>query len=89
MVTFTVQSPDDLKAMREALKNHLQWIEADLTGFTSIRALHEATSRIGGFDIEYRQLREQSGMDDAVGDLDWRGNPATVDVSDRGLLTGS
>jgi hypothetical protein len=61
LVTFTVQSAEDLKAMREALKDHVEWFETDLTGFTTIRSLNDAASQGSGFDIKYQHVREILG----------------------------
>lgn len=44
LVTFTVQKPADLDAMRSALGSQVAFFEADLTGFTTTRALRQAAS---------------------------------------------
>lgn len=43
-VTFNVTSAADLDSMRRTLGDLIDYIEADLTGFTSIRALQEAAA---------------------------------------------
>lgn len=58
LMTLTVDSQDDLEAMREALKDYITFFEADLTGFTTIRALRDAASKGIGSGIEYRVLQE-------------------------------
>jgi hypothetical protein len=70
LVTFTVQSAEDLKAMREALKDHIEWFEVDLTGFTTIRSLHDAAIHGSGFDIKYQRLREILDHHDDAGTAD-------------------
>jgi hypothetical protein len=77
-MTITVESQDDLKAMRDALKDYITFFEADLTGFTTIRALRDAASQGIGSEIEYRALQELPW------DEDWFGGArSTVEVSCR------
>lgn len=58
LAAFTVESSSDLEAMRTALKDDIDYFEADLIGFTSIRALHDAAGHgpDNEFHIPYRAL---------------------------------
>jgi hypothetical protein len=67
LVTFTVDSDEDLSAMRKALADQVSFFEADLAGFTTIRGYQEAAAlasqapsdaKTAGFNIPYRVLRE-------------------------------
>lgn len=67
LVIFTVDSEEDLSAMRRALAEQVSFFEADLAGFTTIRGYQEAASlaaqtptdaKSAGLDIPYRVLRE-------------------------------
>lgn len=75
LMTLTVVSQDDLEAMREALKDYITFFEADLTGFTTIRALRDAASKGIGSDIEYRTLQELPW------DEEWYDSRSAVEVS--------
>jgi hypothetical protein len=50
-VTFSVNSKADLDSMRTALGNMIEYMEADLTAFTSIRAFTEAAGTGANRDI--------------------------------------
>lgn len=53
-MTFTVQKPADLDAMRSALSSQVSFFEADLTAFTTTRALQQAAESSKGRDIPFQ-----------------------------------
>jgi hypothetical protein len=67
LLTFTVDTDEDLSAMRQALAEQVSFFEADLAGFTTIRGYQEAaglarqtapSAQGAGFEIPYRVLQE-------------------------------
>jgi hypothetical protein len=62
-VTFKVNGPKDLLAMRKALGGVSDYFEADLTAFTTVRAMTEALSSGKRFDIPSSALRTLTADD--------------------------